>query len=412
MTKKAPQKIATLEEDPGIAFDRVISPLSRDSFLSEFWDKSFLRLVGHKGKFESLLSWEELNVIIKRHRLQPSQLKLVRDGKRVDSDFFYTAAKKRKPRLNAAALINYLSEGATLLLDNIDELAPAVGYLTQAFEEVLRSRVLANLYASWRTQKGFDLHWDDQDTVILQLSGRKHWKVYRPTRLHPLKEDAEATPLPTGEPAWEGILEDGDAIYLPRGWWHVAFPLDEPSLHLTVTVIPADGTDFLLWLVERLKSFSEVRMNVPHLANDTHRKQYVSKLRQLLNDSCDANALQTFIAEWEANFPLPPCIRLPFSPEESRSPITMETRLRLTSSRRLVFIGAPVDGTKYFIAGGIRGDCSTDLVPALAELRGTASCSVEELCAHLPDQRATSKLIIVLTALTMRGVLQIDHRER
>ncbi len=410
MAKEASQKIPTFEEGQAIVFDRVISPLSRDAFLSEFWDKSFLRLVGYRGKFASLFSWDELNAILKQHRLPPSQLKLFRDGKRIDSRL-YMAANKGRRRLNPGALINHLSEGATLILDNIDELSPAVGELAEAFEEILRSRTLVNLYAGWRTQKGYDLHWDDHDTAILQVSGRKHWKVYPPTRLHPMNDDVEAPPTPAGEPAWEGIVEDGDMLFLPRGWWHVAFPLDEPSLHLTVTIIPADGTDFLRWIIERLKSFPEVRMNVPHLAADTDRKEYVSKLRQRLNEVWDDDALETFIAEWESNIPLPPRIGLPFAPVKNRSTITLETRVRLASSRRLAFSGAAADGTTSFVAGGIRGECSTELVPALAELRGTASCSVEELCSHLPDQGSTPQLIILLTALVMRGVLQIEHRE-
>jgi hypothetical protein len=77
----------------------------------------------------------------------------------------------------------------------------------------------------------------------------------------------------------------------------------------------------------------------------------------------------------------------------------------------LAFSGKTVDGTTSFVAGGIRGECSTELVPALAELRGTTSRSVKELSAYLPDQSATSKLIILLTALVMRGVLQIEHQE-
>jgi len=407
MIKETSQITAALGGDPVTAFDWVISPLIFDSFLSKFWGKSFVHLVGRKGKFESLFSWAELNRILEQHRLPPSQLKLVRDGRGVDVKL-YMAANRGKPRLNSAGLINQLSDGATLIIDNIDELAPAVFHLTQAFEDVLQSRSLSNLYASWRTQKGFDLHWDDQDTFILQVSGRKHWKVYPPTRLHPLTDDAEVAPAPTGEPAWEGILEDGDAIYLPRGWWHVAFPLDEPSLHLTVTLIPADGTDFLLWLVERLKSFPEVRMNVPHLGSEIDHKEYVRKVRQILNDSCDANALETFIAEWEVNFPLPTSINLPYAPEASRAPITPETNVRLSACRRLVFLDAAVPQTTSFVAGGIRGECPTDLVPALAELRGTSSCCVAELAAHLPDESSTSKLIILLTALAMRGVLQSD----
>src|SRR5258707_5695835 len=109
MNNEGLQRSVAIEQSQAIAFDRVISPLRRDAFLCEFWGKSFLRLVGYKGKFAALLSWEELNAILKQHRLPPSQLKLFRDGKRIDSNH-YMAANKGKPRLNPAALINCLSD--------------------------------------------------------------------------------------------------------------------------------------------------------------------------------------------------------------------------------------------------------------------------------------------------------------
>src|SRR5437764_10390552 len=108
MTKEATQKTTTLEDEHAQSFDRVISPISRDSFLSEFWGKSFTRTVGNGGRFASLLSWEDLNVILKQHRLPPSQLKLFRDGKQIDANL-YMAANRGKRRLNPGALINYLS---------------------------------------------------------------------------------------------------------------------------------------------------------------------------------------------------------------------------------------------------------------------------------------------------------------
>lgn len=398
-----------ISESQSTLFDLVLSPLSRDLFLSEFWGKFFLRQVGHKGKFESLFSWAELNAILNHHRLPPSQLKLFRDDKQIDV-YLFLADNKRKPRLNPAVLINHLAAGATLILDNVDDLAPKVGQLSEAFEEVLRSRTLVNLYASWRTQKGFDLHWDAQDTVILQLSGRKHWKVYPPTRQHPLKEDVEAPLVPTGDAAWEGILEDGDMLYLPRGWWHVAFPLDEPSLHLTVTIVPANGVNLLKWSVEQLKRNAEVRMNVPHLANDAARKWYVQRLRELLVEFWNDEVLERFITEWEGAIAPRPSIRLPFGPIEARAPISMETNVRLASSRRIGFVAAAENGFVFFVAGGFKGECSTGLVPALRLLSGTVSHSIGELCAQLPNQNDISKLMILITALAMKGAVQIESR--
>ncbi len=401
------QQFPIAKEDPTAIMDRTIAPISRNSFLSEYWGKSFLHLVGHKGKFARLLGWEDLNSILEQDRLEASRLRLLRDGQTLDSSMYITGGQDRS-RLKPGALINCLSEGATLILDRINELLPTVGQLAEAFQEVLRSQTTVNLYAGWRIQKGFDLHWDPQDTMILQVSGRKHWTVYAPTRPHPLKEDLEPTPKPKGEPVWDGVLKDGDMIYLPRGWWHVAFPLDEPSLHLTVTIVPANGVHLLRWLVEELMRHADVRMNIPHLASDADRKLYVQRLSELLTESWSDSVLERFIAEWEAQIPVRPRIRLPFAPIEGRAPINMETKVRLASSRRVAFTGTPTDGMVSYIASGIRGKCSEDLVPALKQLRGTSSRSVAELCSQLSDESSTSMLMILLTALAMRGALQTE----
>ena len=173
------------------------------------------------------------------------------------------------------------------------------------------STASVNLYAGWRTQKGFDLHWDSQDTIILQLDGRKHWKVYRPTRLHPLKQDVEKPSEPKEDPVWDGILENGEMIYMPRGWWHVAYPLDEPSLHLTVTIVPAHGSQLLKWFVEQLKKHPEVRMDVPHLADAEEQQRYLGRLRSLLIESWSDDLLDQFLADLDAKASARPHIRLP-----------------------------------------------------------------------------------------------------
>ena len=45
-----------MKRDEAITFDDIIAPLSRERFLSEYWNKSFLHLTGPKGRFTSLLT--------------------------------------------------------------------------------------------------------------------------------------------------------------------------------------------------------------------------------------------------------------------------------------------------------------------------------------------------------------------
>jgi hypothetical protein len=255
---------------------------------------------------------------------------------------------------------------------------------------------------------------DPQDTMILQVSGHKYWRVYRPTRSHPFYpsiDDFEMVTQPTEAPVWDGNLEDGDMLYIPRGWWHVAAPLDEPSLHLTVTIVPPNGVDLLQWFTRQLTRQTEVRMNVPNLASVADRKQYVSRLRELLVEFCRDDILENFLADWEAKIPLRPHVQLPHAPMEQSAPITMETHVRLATTRRLVFDKPAENAPIRFVALDIRGDCAPDLVPALRELSGTVSRSVRELCSQLPEHGATHRLIVLLTALAMRGVLLIENPE-
>jgi hypothetical protein len=399
---------ATGERRTGTAFDRVIAPLSRDEFLSRFRGKSYLKLSGEKGRFAPFFTWDDLNFILENHSLKHPRLRLVQDAKTLDPRKYFAPHNGRQ-RLRPASLVNCLSQGATLILDGVDELAPSVAAVAEAFEEALAARTFVNLYAGWRTQKGFDLHWDDQDTTILQLSGRKHWKVYGPTRLHPLRDDREEAPKPTGDPIWEGLLEDGDMLYMPRGWWHIAFPLDEPSLHLTVTTMPANGTDLLRWFTDELRRYADVRMNVPEPASAAERKVYISRIRELMLQFWSDDVLDRFLAEWNA-VPLRPQVQLPFSPAECRAAITMETRVRLATATQLSFL-KETGGSVSFRANGVRWECSASLIPALERLRDNVSYSVKELCALLPDPADTPGLTAFLTALAMGGVIWTASHE-
>jgi ribosomal protein L16 Arg81 hydroxylase len=396
--------LASSQAQPTL-FDLVISPLDRESFTSEYWGKSFLRFPGTPGRFKFLLSWEELSDILETHRFEPPRLRLARAGKAIDPNLYLAGNKEVKPVI----LTNLLSEGATLILDSIDAIQPPIRQLVEDFEEIIQTRVTVNLYAGWRTETGLNLHWDPQDTMILQVAGRKQWVVYAPTRIHPLETDVDSTPQPASEPVWDGILEDGDMIYLPRGWWHLAVPLDEPSLHLTVTIVPPNGFDFLRWCNEQLRGNPEVRMNVPQLAAEDERKAYVQRLRELLTEFYSDDIFERFLSEWQSAVPMRPRLRLPFAPVDSRQPITMQTRVQLASSRQVTFFDSQRNGLVPFLASGIQGECSVELVPALKLISGRTSHSVNELCAQLKDPSLAPKLMILLTGLAMRGAVRLEQ---
>ena len=74
---------------------------------------------------------------------------------------------------------------------------------------------------------------------MLQVEGRKRWKVYRPFEDDELPRTSSRNYHPReikGEPVIYEILEPGDMIYMPRGWIHQGEALPgEHSLHVTIS---------------------------------------------------------------------------------------------------------------------------------------------------------------------------------
>src|SRR5258708_3121010 len=141
------------------------------------------------------------------------------------------------------------------------------------------NREICMCYRSFPPPMPLGPHWDGHDVLILQVHGRKLWKVYPMTREHPIQGDPKDE-KPPEEPVWEGMLESGDLLYIPRGWWHVAVPVDEPTLHLTVGLHRPTGLDFVSWYAERLRSQAVVRENLPAIGTESDKAAHLERLRE------------------------------------------------------------------------------------------------------------------------------------
>jgi ribosomal protein L16 Arg81 hydroxylase len=392
---------------PGmIGFDQVVSPLGTDTFLRDYWLKTFVHIPGTAGRFSELLTWADLDRILEQHRLLPPRIKLFMDGQAIDPAIYLTPPMFGVPRLNAGGLAVCIAQGASLILDDAQELTPKVRELIQAFQDSVHTDAFANLYAGWHTQKAFDMHWDPQEAVVIQLCGKKRWKVYRPTREHPLKNDVEAPKQPVGEPVWEGTVSDGDVLYIPRGWWHVAFPINEPSLHLTISLTPPTGVDYLGWAISRLREHAEVRASLAPSASESARSKTASSILKLLARTLGERSISDFLSEWDANIRPNPHIRLQKAPYEQLSPVTDDCRVRLASLHRLSF-SAHGDNFEFRAAGRLWTVPKT-LRAALGMLHNAHDFAVTDLVGALPDTSAKSDLLKSLNVLAHAGVILVE----
>lgn len=384
----------------------LLAPVEADEFLRTCWGQNFLHVRGTPLKFSELLPWAALNRILEQHRLEPPRLRLTLEGKPVPPAAYLSFQTNRKratqtiPRLDAAQLTRQLSEGATLVLDAVDELFPPVTDLVEALERVFRVRVQVNAYAGWRTSHGFDLHWDEHDVFVLQVAGRKHWKVYGMTRKYPLGKDVESGQAPA-TPLWEGMLENGDVLYIPRGWWHVATPLNEPTLHLTVGVNNPTGADLLAWFAGRMRKLEDVRRDLPQFAGVEQQAAYIRQLGDLFVSEWQTDLMETYLADLDAKARPRPRLSLPWSAAGVLPPEDAPFRVKWNGARPPALdIGA---GEVLLTARGRRWKFAAAAKPVLELLTSGEVYTVASLSGTL----APETLRAFLRELLVSGLIAV-----
>ncbi|MGV4930014.1 cupin domain-containing protein [Streptomyces sp. BHT-5-2] len=285
------------------------------NFPAEAFGRTY-RLWPNVDDFSHVFTWDDLNEIIARHRLEPPRLRLFNDGIQVPQHAYtHSVVSKRHTvwhRIEPNNLHHQLKDGASLVLDAVDALHPGVEDLAAALERHFRTDVQVNLYASWTSKEGFGVHWDDHDVVVLQLEGAKRWKIYGATRTNPLRVDIEAPEPPTGDPVAEIVLRSGDMLYLPRGWWHAVAATEGRSLHLTCGLKPTTGADLLSWLSDRLRVSDTVRANLPYFASSDERAAYLEALRKELTEALHDGVIEEFVNARGSMDPGRPMPSLPF----------------------------------------------------------------------------------------------------
>jgi hypothetical protein len=369
---------------PGFdALAEILAPHAPEEFFDSSWGVNVLHVRGRVGRFRNFMPWPRLSEILRRHRLDFPRLRLVRDGKPVPvaSYLRHVSGSRQRttiPRIKSSELSKQLREGATLVLDAVDELSAPVEELAVMLELLFREHVQVNLYAGWQTSRGFDLHWDDHDVFILQVAGRKRWSVYGETRRAPLVGDVEKASCPTCEPVWSETLEDGDLLYIPRGWWHVAEPLAEPTLHLTVGVHNRTGLDLLRWLSEQMRASEAFRLDLPRASSTRERAAHLKRLREELFEAFDDSLLERFYEDLDARADARARVELPFDATPEQRPASNGAVVRLLAPRPLKL--EATDGVVELEALKRRWRFADAALAVLRPLEERRECTVAELC--------------------------------
>ncbi|XP_034273619.1 ribosomal oxygenase 1 [Pantherophis guttatus] len=229
------EKVQDSRERAAKLFQWLIAPVSSQEFFDQYWEKSPLLIHRHNPNYyQDLFSTAEFDNILRNHNVQFGvnlDVTSYEDGKR----------ETHNPvgRAVPAVVWDFYRNGCSLRMLNPQAFSVTVWHVLSVLQEQFSSMVGANTYLTPAGAQGFAPHYDDIEAFVIQLEGKKHWRVYAPrqqTEMLPRFSSSNFSQMEIGEPILETVLEAGDLLYFPRGFIHQGDCLPEAhSLHLTVS---------------------------------------------------------------------------------------------------------------------------------------------------------------------------------
>ena len=270
-------------------------------FAEQYWGRRLLltRAAQLPARFDDLLGESAVDELLSRRGLRTPFLRVAKDG-----DIVAPARYTRGGGAGAGAgdqvaddmVLQQLDCGATLVLQALHRTWPPLVTFGSQLSGELGHPVQINAYVTPPQNRGFAAHYDVHDVFVLQVAGRKQWRVHSPVLAEPLRDQpwdqrrsavaqrARETPL------IDEVLAPGDALYLPRGYLHSAVAIGELSIHLTVGVHPLTRYQLVRHLLDAAASDPALRMSLPMGVDlgdpavlEPHLRDTVSALRSYLD---------------------------------------------------------------------------------------------------------------------------------
>ncbi|XP_036438083.1 ribosomal oxygenase 1 [Colossoma macropomum] len=228
-------KVNNSRERASRMFQWLICPNQAKTFFRDYWEKKPLLIRRQNPDYyQGLFSTAEFDRILRTDDVQY--------GVNLDVTS-YTNGKRETHNPPGRALPytvwDFYESGCSLRMLNPQAFSSTVWNVLSILQEKFGSMAGANVYLTPAGTQGFAPHYDDIEAFIVQLEGKKHWRVYNPRsedEVLPLVPSPNFSQAEIGKPVMDVVLEAGDLLYLPRGFIHQGDCLpDAHSLHITIS---------------------------------------------------------------------------------------------------------------------------------------------------------------------------------
>jgi 50S ribosomal protein L16 3-hydroxylase len=357
----------------------LLGGLSADSFMRQHWQKKPLLIRQAVPDASAVLNRTALFDMASQDGVESRLIKHAATGWKLSHGPF---TRRQLPSLKTPAW--------TLLVQGVDLHCPAAHALLQQFRFVPEAR-LDDLMVSYASdQGGVGPHFDSYDVFLLQLHGRRRWRIGR-LQNPELQANVPLRILANFEFEQEWVLEPGDMLYLPPRWAHDGQAVGE-CMTASIGFRSASKAEFAREVIKR--SLDALEDDEPGLPAAEHTALYRDPFQgatatpgaiptqmqdfaraAVAEFLAEANGLHCSLGEWLSE-PKPSVWFEDGGTIRRNQPLSLDARSRMLYDRSHIYI----NGESYRAGGA-----DARLLRCLADRRVLTVSQVQKLSAQAWD---------------------------
>jgi ribosomal protein L16 Arg81 hydroxylase len=276
------------------ALEKLVAPLTEQEFLELMHQRRLTLLRGANHHYAAWLGWEAFRRLIERgeYSRQSSHIRVTKESLDVPRRNWETG-----DTVDVDKLEYYLAKGFGLHFNHIEPYVPPLSALCDQIRSRLSEMANASLMINSGADGIFKPHYDDSDVFIVQIEGTKRWEIFGPTVTHPT-DGLPTGARPQGEPLFDEVLEPGDVLVLPAGYWHHCQAGPGRSVHLGICFTPPTGWHAVRALASELLADERFRRPLTRLRGAAETAALEAELKNCLVEKVHQLNLDAFIARW------------------------------------------------------------------------------------------------------------------
>jgi hypothetical protein len=175
--------------------------------------------------------WPHIVTLLDNHDIGPFEFDVIQSGTAVPAQALLDA----KSRPSVEAIDRAVRQGATLRVYGVSRFESRCASQLRLLRQVLKREAFVNLYLTPAQSPGLKLHFDLEDSLVVQVKGEKIWRLHGTSggSRYPMEL---ATPAVRGEPTQVIHMRAGDVLFVPSGLAHTVETRERSSQHVTFGV--------------------------------------------------------------------------------------------------------------------------------------------------------------------------------